>query len=318
MSSVFRHIGVIIFKRELDEHEKERREKDRLETMKRLRPIDDILMRFIFKEKQLSQLVIRIVTQKSDIVIRDTETQADVRNPGSVSIVPDVLSADTMNCLYNLEFQRKSRDAGIRRMNYHLASFIIADAGISEPFRNCSEFYVIFITEKDTCGGGYPVSLIKSVDVTTGMHIDENCHRIYVNGQYKGDDDFGRLIHDIMCPDPDEMFFPEFAQTVRKFKNTETEEGKMVCRAVEEYGERIEQAMKQRITEEVTEEVTERVTEEVTERVTEEVTAENRLDAIRNVMSGLNYSEDQAMDLLKIPDNERHRYIELLNCPADP
>ena len=56
----------------------------------------------------------------------------------------------------------------------------------------------------------------------------------------------------------------------------------------------------------------------MTERVTEEVTAENRLDAIRNVMSGLNYSEDQAMDLLKIPDNERHRYIELLNCPADP
>ena len=38
----------------------------------------------------------------------------------------------------------------------------------------------------------------------------------------------------------------------------------------------------------------------------------NRVESIKNVMEGLNYSEQQAMELLKIPEKEKEKYSSML------
>ena len=38
----------------------------------------------------------------------------------------------------------------------------------------------------------------------------------------------------------------------------------------------------------------------------------SRLESIRNVMEGLKYTAQQAMDLLKIPENEQPKYLAKL------
>ena len=58
--------------------------------------------------------------------------------------------------------------------------------------------------------------------------------------------------------------------------------------------------------------VTERVTERVTKRVTERVTKESNLKSIKNLMQRLLLTEEEAMDALGIPEEERSRYKELL------
>lgn len=58
--------------------------------------------------------------------------------------------------------------------------------------------------------------------------------------------------------------------------------------------------------------VTERVTERVTKRVTERVTKESNLKSIKNLMQRLLLTEEEAMDALDIPEEERSRYKELL------
>ena len=35
---------------------------------------------------------------------------------------------------------------------------------------------------------------------------------IYVNGEYKGDDPIGRLVHDMWCKNADDMYYPELAE----------------------------------------------------------------------------------------------------------
>lgn len=58
--------------------------------------------------------------------------------------------------------------------------------------------------------------------------------------------------------------------------------------------------------------VTERVTKRVTKRVTERVTKESNLKSIKNLMQRLLLTEEEAMDALDIPKEERSRYKELL------
>ena len=66
------------------------------------------------------------------------------------------------------------------------------------------------------------------------------------------------------------------------------------------------------LTRTVTERVTKRVTKSVTKRVTERVTKESNLKSIKNLMQRLLLTEEDAMDALDIPKEERSRYKELL------
>ena len=66
------------------------------------------------------------------------------------------------------------------------------------------------------------------------------------------------------------------------------------------------------LTRTVTERVTKRVTKSVTKRVTERVTKESNLKSIKNLMQRLLLTEEEAMDALDIPEEERSRYKELL------
>ena len=66
------------------------------------------------------------------------------------------------------------------------------------------------------------------------------------------------------------------------------------------------------LTRTVTERVTKRVTKSVTKRVTERVTKESNLKSIKNLMQRLLLTEEEAMDALDIPKEERSRYKELL------
>ena len=54
------------------------------------------------------------------------------------------------------------------------------------------------------------------------------------------------------------------------------------------------------------------LTRMVTERVTKRVTKESNLKYIKNVMQRLLLTEEDAMDALDIPEEERSRYKELL------
>ena len=63
-----------------------------------------------------------------------------------------------------------------------------------------------------------------------------------MNGEYRGDDDIGWLMHDFSCTRSDEIHYTELADRVRYFK--EDDEGvRNMCRSIEEmlneYGEEV-------------------------------------------------------------------------------
>ena len=62
-------------------------------------------------------------------------------------------------------------------------------------FDDLPETYVIFITENDVMGGGFPVYHVDRVVKETGKNFDDEAHIIYVNGAYRDETPIGQLMH---------------------------------------------------------------------------------------------------------------------------
>ena len=107
----------------------------------------------------------------------------------------------------------------------------------------------------------------------------ETYFEVYVNGNYKGDDEIGQLMNDFHQTDPDNMHYEELAQGVKHFK--EVEEGRdTMCEAVQEYAEKY--ALKQ------------------------------RTEDVKKLMESTGFTLDQVLDALKIQGEERKLLIEQL------
>ena len=87
------------------------------------------------------------------------------------------------------------------------------------------------------------------------------------------------LMHDFLCSDPDDMLTPLLAEKARYLK-TDPKGVDLMCKAMEQMREDVEQ------------------------RTT--------LNAIKNIMEGLKYTAQQAMDLLKIPVSDQPKYLSKL------
>ena len=78
--------------------------------------------------------------------------------------------------------------------------------------------YTIFIIEKDFYGKGEPVYIIERVNLTTGKSFEDGEHILYVNGEYRGESEIGKLMHDFNCTKADDMNFGLIAERTRYLK----------------------------------------------------------------------------------------------------
>ncbi|MCI9312811.1 MAG: hypothetical protein HFE68_05535, partial [Erysipelotrichaceae bacterium] len=97
--------------------------------------------------------------------------------------------------------------------------------------------YVIFISKHDVIGQGKASYHINRTIAETGEDFGDGSHIIYVNGSYRGDDPIGKLMHDLHCKNPDEMYYEEIARSTRYYKENKEGNDKM-CQAMEEFEQR--------------------------------------------------------------------------------
>ncbi len=106
-----------------------------------------------------------------------------------------------------------------------------------EDFGKLRDTFVIFITEKDVMKRGQDVYVYDRIEKVSGEYLCDGTHIIYVNGATRSDSEIGKLVHDLLCRDVNEMHFDVLKKRVSQFKNSE--EGRQImCKAVEEYGDR--------------------------------------------------------------------------------
>lgn len=213
---------------------KEQKREQLLQRIKGFRLLDDDFMTKCFENNiECTELLLHIVMDKPDLIVKKAQTQYSLKNLQGRSVRLDVYAEDSENKKYNVEVQRTDRGAGTRRARYNSS---LIDANTISPGADVDELpetYVIFITENDVLRKGKPIYHINRVIEETGESFDDGSHIIYVNGAYRDDTPLGKLMHDFSCSNPADMNYKVLAERMRYFK--EDKEGlESMCKVVED------------------------------------------------------------------------------------
>lgn len=224
-----------------------------LERVKNLRLIDDELMTIVFSgDKKATELLIRILLNRNDLTVTKSMTQIEKHNLFGRSVKLDVVAEDIFKTEYNIEIQRADEGADPRRIRYHQAMLDSHTLKKKQKFKDLPNLYIIFILEHDLFEKGEAVYLVNKTlnikdDDGNNLPFDDGCNIMYVNGDYRGDNSLGKLMHDFSTPNADEMYYDEIASKVRFHKQDERGV-EMASKIVEEYGDiRAAEALKQGI-----------------------------------------------------------------------
>ena len=203
----------------------------------------------------------------------------------------------------DIEVQGNSEGAHIRRARYHSSMVDSRILKEGQAFKELKDSYVIFIYKHDKFRKGLPLYHIDRYVRETNELFEDGSHIIYVNGNYKGDDEIGKLMEDFHQQDPDNMYYDALAQGVKHFKETEKGRDQM-CEAVENYAKEYAK----RHAEEYAKEYAKRHAEEYAK----EYEIKGKIAIVQNVMESMGVSLEQALDISKIQGEERQLIVEEL------
>ena len=263
------------------------------ELVDRLTLFDDDLMSRVFdKNIEATELVLRIILKRKIKVISVTG-QDELKNHevGGRNITLDVHALDENGEEIDIEVQGNSQGAHIRRARYHSSMIDSRMLKEKQKFKELKDSYVIFIYKHDKFRKGLPIYHIDRYVRETKELFEDGAHIIYVNGNYKGDDDIGHLMKDFHQTDSNNIYYKALAQGVRHFK--ETEEGReTMCESVQKYAE------------------------EYAEKYGDEREKKGALSAktvsVRNLMENMKFTLEQALNALGIQGEERTAILKQL------
>ena len=228
---------------------------------------DDLMSRVFDKNIKATELLLRIILGKKVKVISVTG-QNEMKNHqvGGRNITLDVDAMDENGEEIDIEVQGNSEGAHDSSM---VDSRMLKEG---QAFRELRDSYVIFIYKHDKFRKGLPLYHVERYVGETNEQFRDGSHIIYVNGNYKGNDEIGQLMQDFREKNPECMHYTELAESVKHFKEKEGGREEM-SEIVERYGD--ERALMANIT------------------------------SVQNLMNNMKWTLDQALDALGIKGKER-------------
>ena len=192
-----------------------------LSILKDLTIMDDIFMRNVLKDSACTEYILKVIMDQDNLKLEDQILQADYKNLQGRSSILDCIALDNSGRKYNIEFQNADSGASLKRARYHGS---LMDANTLKPGQDpvdLPDTYIIFITENDTLGFNLPICHIDRTFEETGQSCPDQLHIIYVNSSFQDDTTLGRLMHDLHCSDPHDMYSEILAQRVIELKETQ-------------------------------------------------------------------------------------------------
>ena len=184
-----------------------------LEALAQFRLIDDTFFdAHMDGNIEAMQLLLNTFFHRDDIIVKEVVTQKSANNLYGRSARFDVIAVDSADKIYNCEIQRANEGANPKRARFNNSLIDSREINKGTKYKDFPEIWVIFITENDIFGAQMPMYHVERSVIELNKPFEDGAHIIYVNGEYRGDDDMGLLMHDFFCADPAKMHFPELAK----------------------------------------------------------------------------------------------------------
>lgn len=199
--------------------DRDTKKKELLEKIKEFRLLDDDFMSKVFEDDyRCTELLLRIIMERSDLKVEEARTQYAIKNLAGRSVRLDIYATDTAGKRYNIEVQRADRGAGAKRARYNSSILDVNSLTAGEEWDCLPETYVIFITENDVLEGNKAIYHVERVIKEMGKDFSDGAHILYVNGAYRDESPLGKLMHDFSCKNSDDMYFKLLADKTRYYK----------------------------------------------------------------------------------------------------
>ena len=206
--------------------------------IQKFRLIDDTFFNVCFDNYvEGMQLLLRIFFGRDDLIVKHVVTQQSADNLYGRGVRFDVLAEDSEGKLYDCEVQRANEGAAPRRARYNSSMMDSRELAKGAEFSKLPETWVIFITENDIYGEGFPLYHVERIIEELQRPFDDGAHILYVNGANRDDTPLGRLMQDFFCEHPEQMNYKELAKRADYFK-AEAEGVNAMCELMEKFGEK--------------------------------------------------------------------------------
>ena len=206
--------------------------------IQRFRLIDDTFFNVCFDNYiEGMQLLLRIFFGRGDLVVKHVVAQRSTDNLYGRGVRFDVLAEDSEGKIYDCEVQRANKGAIPRRARYNSSMMDARELAKGEEYSKLPETWVIFITENDIYGAGFPLYHVERIVQELQRPFDDGAHILYVNGANRDDTPLGRLMQDFFCENPEQMNYKELAERADYFK-AGAEGVNTMCELMEKFGEK--------------------------------------------------------------------------------
>ena len=202
-----------------------------LEVLNKLRPIDDTFMRMIFRDYQCVELLMKIIFG-DQFSLKRFETQEDHKQVGYRSVALDIVLYTHEGVIIGIEVEKSKDNASPLRARYHASVLDCDQSYPGEKWSHFPEMYVVFICEEDVLKTKRLVSHIERY-IDKQEQFKDKLHIIYLNASLQDDTPLGKLMYDMLCNDPDDMYYEVLRKRVSYFKKREGGK-KIMCEALEE------------------------------------------------------------------------------------
>ena len=204
-----------------------------IEVLQKLTLMDDIFMKVVFKENiPASELILQVVLQDPSIKVVEATGQKDLSNLVGHEAALDVFAVDSENRQYDIEFQRDDRKNERERAIFNAALMLTNGLAKGNDYVHIPSVTIAFLNKTDIFKNNEPLMDFAFRDAS-GTILKGSPRIIFVNGENKDcSTDLGKLVHDIQCATPGEMFFDVLKSHVGYYKAEEKEVGKM-CELIE-------------------------------------------------------------------------------------
>lgn len=181
--------------------------------------MDDEIMKLVFQDKECTQVVINTVLERSDLKVVAVDTEHKLLNHNHRNVRLDIYAKDSAGSLYNIEIQKDNRGAIPERARLNSSNMDTHALLKGDKAKDIPTTYVIFITQHDVMGGGFPLyNIDRTIKQMNNALFNDRSHIIYVNGEYKENDTIGRLMQDFQNSVPNTMHNRVLADSLRNLK----------------------------------------------------------------------------------------------------
>lgn len=244
-----------------------------VDAVKKYNLIDDVLFTKAAEDKEFCQEVLRTICGDSGLVVVENRTQHRMHNLRGRSVVFDALCKLKNGTLVNIEVQKANIDDYQKRARYHGAVLSANITKKSTKFKDVPSIVIVFITNFDLFRKGFALYHIDRVLRETGEIVENGLSEIYVNATVKDGSNVSELMRIFVnLKAYNDKLFPVVSGVKKYYK--ETEEGENIMCAI-------------------------------TEEVFAKGEAKGILRSIKNLVESLGVTVSRAMDILKIPAEER-------------